>query len=134
MQTQAIVTLHLYTESCARRFHVASSRSWCSLVSLHQTLEAVSPPNMCHPCNQSMSASCAIQCKSMFILTSACPKPYKSHSLCIHTIPDPFLSRTHHASGTFSWLCVSAGGWACTYSSTVQVSCAISMYMHRLRH
>ena len=108
MQTQAIVILHLYTESCARRVHVASSRSWCSLVSLHQTLEAVSPPNMHVPPSQSMSASCAIQCKSMFSLTSVYLQPSKSHSLCIHTVLDPLLVRTHHASGTCSCLCASA--------------------------
>ena len=109
MQTQAIVTLHLYTESCARRVHVASSRSWCSLVSLHQTLEAVSPSNMhVSPSSQSMSASCAIQCKSMFSLTSVYLQPSKSHSLCIHTVLDPLLVRTHHASGTCSCLCASA--------------------------
>ena len=103
------MTLHLYTESCARRVHVASSRSWCSLVSLHQTLEAVSPSNMhVSPSSQSMSASCAIQCKSMFSLTSVYLQPSKSHSLCIHTILDPLLVRTHHASGTCSCLSASA--------------------------
>ena len=108
MQTQAVVILHLYTESCARRVHVASSRSWCSLVSLHQTLEAVSPSNMHVSPSQSMSASCAMQCKSMFSLTSVYLQPSKSHSLCIHTILDPLLVRTHHASGTCSCLCASA--------------------------
>ena len=108
MQIQAIVTLHLYTESCARRVHVASSRSWCSPVSLHQTLGAVSPPNMHVSPSQSMSASCAIQCKSMFSLTSVYLQPSKSHSLCIHTVLDPLLVRTHHASGTCSCLCASA--------------------------
>jgi hypothetical protein len=85
------------------------SRSWCSLVSLHQTLEAVSPSNMhVSPSGQSMSASCAIQCKSMFSLTSVYLQPSKSHSLCIHTVLDPLLVRTHHASGTCSCLCASA--------------------------
>ena len=85
------------------------SRSWCSLVSLHQTLEAVSPSNMhVSPSGQSMSASCAIQCKSVFSLTSVYLQPSKSHSLCIHTVLDPLLVRTHHASGTCSCLCASA--------------------------
>ena len=85
------------------------SRSWCSLVSLHQTLEAVSPSNMhVSPSSQSMSASCAIQCKSMFSLTSVYLQPSKSHSLCIHTVLDPLLVRTHHASGTCSCLSASA--------------------------
>ena len=110
VQTQAIVTLHLYTESCARRVHVASSRSWCSLVSLHQTLEAVSPFNM-HACvTQSINVGfmCCMQCKSMFSLKSVYLQPSKSHSLCIHTILDPLLVRTHHASGTCSCLNASA--------------------------
>ena len=86
------------------------SRSWCSLVSLHQTLEAASPFNM-HACvTQSINVGfmCCMQCKSMFSLKSVYLQPSKSHSLCIHTILDPWLVRTHHASGTCSCLSASA--------------------------
>ena len=86
------------------------SRSWCSLVSLHQTLEAVSPFNI-HACvTQSINVGfmCCMQCKSMFSLKSVYLQPSKSHSLCIHTILDPLLVRTHHASGTCSCLSASA--------------------------
>ena len=111
MQTQAIVTLHLYTESCARRVHVASIKSImvfpCVFASDIRSSFALQ-----HACvtQQSINVGfmCCMQCKSMFSLTSVYLQPSKSHSLCIHTVLDPLLVRTHHASGTCSCLCASA--------------------------
>ena len=87
---------------------------------LHQRLETALPPTCAM---RSVNVGFCFQCNSMFILTGVCPKPYKSHRLCLHMILELCIQGLSHG-------CVSLQetDHAPTVPHAVQVSCALSMY------